>query len=41
MFQDPTSDISSRAVAIFFGVFAVAILALVAIMGYKKYRDNR
>eukprot|EP00090_Calanus_glacialis_P045413 TRINITY_DN8417_c0_g1_i1.p1 TRINITY_DN8417_c0_g1~~TRINITY_DN8417_c0_g1_i1.p1 ORF type:complete len:822 (-),score=306.82 TRINITY_DN8417_c0_g1_i1:453-2918(-) len=39
--EDPTSDISSRAVAIFFGVFAVAILALVAIMGYKKYRDNR
>merc|ERR1719318_1777436 len=38
---DPTSDISSRAVAIFFGVFAVAILVLVAIMGYKKYRDNR
>lgn len=39
--EDPTSDISSRAVAIFFGVFAVAILALVGLMGYKKYRDNR
>jgi len=39
--EDPTSDISSRAVAIFFGVFAVAILVLGAIMAYKKYRDNR
>jgi len=39
--EDPTSDISSRAVAIFFGVFAVAIVALAAAMGYKKYRDNR
>lgn len=39
--EDPTSNISSRAVAIFFGVFAVAIVALAAAMGYKKYRDNR
>merc|ERR1712142_1346177 len=39
--EDTTSDISSRAVAIFFGVFAVAIVALAAGMGYKKYRDNR
>merc|ERR1712013_609586 len=39
--EDTTSDISSKAVAIFFGVFAVAIVALAAAMGYKKYRDNR
>jgi len=39
--EDTASDISSRAVAIFFGVFAVAIVALAAGMGYKKYRDNR
>jgi len=39
--EDDSSNITSRAVAIFFGVFAVAIVALVALMGYKKYRDNR
>jgi sphingomyelin phosphodiesterase acid-like 3 len=39
--EDSTSNISSRAVAIFFGVFAVAIVALAGAMGYKKYRDNR
>jgi len=39
--EDATSDISSKAVAIFFGVFAVAIVALAGAMGYKKYRDNR
>jgi len=39
--EDTSSDLTSRAVAIFFGVFALAIVALAAGMGYKKYRDNR
>jgi len=39
--EDISSDLTSRAVAIFFGVLAVAIVALAAGMGYKKYRDNR
>jgi len=39
--EDDVSSISSRAVAIFFGLLGVAILVLIALLGYKKYRDNR